>query len=883
MRKKMKVKYFLILFLLSIMEIFAQNRDFPFWNPNISFEERVNDLVKRLTLEEKINQMKYDAPAIERLGIPQYNWWNEGLHGVARAGLATVFPQSINLASTWDSEMMFKVATVISDEARAKHHEYIRKGMRGIYQGLTFWSPNINIFRDPRWGRGLETFGEDPYLTGEIGLAFVRGMQGNDPKYFKVIATPKHFAVHSGPEPERHTFDALVSERDLRETYLPAFQTTIVDGKAYSVMCAYNRFRGKPCCGSDELLMKILREEWKFQGYVVSDCWAVEDFYETHKIVKTPEEAVSMSVKSGTDLSCGSCYPKLYNAVRQGLISENDIDVSVKRLFMARFRLGMFDPSDMVPYAKIPYSVNNSKENNLLSLEAARKSIILLKNEKNLLPLSKDIKTIAVIGPNINDVDVLLGNYNGIPEKPITLLSGIKNKVGQNTKILNSQGCNVADSVYQLEPIPAEFLNTPDGHEGLLGEYFNNKNFQGAPIFKRIDKEINFYWYDKTPNDELKEDNYSVRWSGFIVPKVSGKYQIGVKSFNGVKLYIDGTLLFDGENQHDPLFFYKSIQLEKNKKYKVFYEFSQYHNYGLAQLLWSLPNENLLTDAIEKAKKADIVILGLGLSPRLEGEEMKISVPGFDGGDKTNIELPDTQIELLAEIYKIGKPVIMVMFSGSAVAINWANKNIPAIVLAGYPGQQGGNAIADVLFGDYNPAGRLPVTYYKSIDQLPKFSDYNMDGRTYRYFKEEPLYPFGFGLSYTQFEYSNLKIKNEKIKAGENINLSIDIKNSGGKDGDEVVQLYVSDLKSSFPLPVRSLQGFKRLFLKSGEKTTVEFVLTPKQLSLIDDSNRRIVEPGEFEISIGGKQPGFIGSADAKTTGVVTSRIQVIGDIFIVK
>ena len=853
--------------------------------PNLSVEERVNDLVSRMTLEEKVSQMVNDAPAIERLDIPKYNWWNECLHGVARAGRATVFPQAIGLAATWDTELMQRIATAISDEARAKHHEFLRRGKRHIYTGLTFWSPNINIFRDPRWGRGMETYGEDPYLTGRMAVQFVNGLQGDDPHYLKVVATPKHYAVHSGPEPDRHTFDAETDERDLWETYLPQFEMCIKKANALSVMCAYNRYRGEACCGSGRLLTKILREEWGFDGYVVSDCGAIKDIWNTHKVVETSPEAAALGVKSGCDLNCGDEYKNLLKAVKKGLVGETEINVSVKRLFRARFKLGMFDPPEMVPFAKIPYKVNDCKEHSTLALETARKSIVLLKNENNILPLKKDIGAIAVIGPNADDVEVLLGNYNGNPSNPITPLKGILEKVSTKTKVMHALGCEWAENLPCFEIVPSSALFTSDADDkqnGLKSEYFDNRDFEGDPLFTRIDKQIDFNWWDGAPKKRMDDDNFSVRWTGYLVPPVSGKYAFGGNGFTGFRIYLEDSLLVSFKSDHHPSTKYEDVTLEAGKPYKIKVEFFEKHGDTHMKLLWAVPGRDYEKEAIEAAKQSDAVIMVGGLSPRLEGEEMKVKVKGFKGGDRLSIDLPELQENLLKTIYGLGKPVVLVLMNGSALAVNWANENIPAIVEAWYPGQAAGTAIADVLFGDYNPGGRLPVTFYKSIDQLPPFIDYNMKGKTYRYFEGDPLYPFGYGLSYTQFAYSNLEIP-KTVQSGQDVTVKVDIENVGKVAGDEVVQLYVTDLEASTPVPIRSLQGFRRIHLKPGERQSVEFTLTPRQLSLIDQDMQRVVEPGTFEVTVGGKQPGFSGTADAATTGVVSGRFEVVGEITLVE
>ena len=857
----------------------AVKSPFPFHNPNLSLEQRISDLVSRMTLDEKVAQMLYNAPAINRMGIPEYNWWGEALHGVARAGKATVFPQSIGLAATWDADLMLRVATVISDEARAKHHDALRNGRRGIYEGLTFWSPNINIFRDPRWGRGMETFGEDPYLTGRLGVQFVRGMQGDDPKYLKTVSTPKHFAVHSGPEPDRHIFDAVIDERDLRETYLPAFRATVLEGNAQSVMCAYNRFRGEPCCGSSELLQKILRDEWGFNGYVVSDCWAIMDFYTTHRVDKTAPHAAARALLAGTDVNCGVTYDSLGVAVRQHLVSESLVDTAVRRLFRARFKLGMFDPPEMVPYANLPLSVNDSKEHRELALEAARKSIVLLKNDAGLLPLKKEVRTIAIIGPNADDIEVLLGNYNGTPTNPITPLEGIRQKAPRGTKLMYVRGCDIAENMPTLTLVPSVVLS-PDGAGvamgGLKAEYYDNQQFKGVPFHTQTDENIDFNWWREAPLPGMKPDSFSVRWTGSIVPRASGKYAIGARAFGYLRLTVDDSLIVDATAEHNAFTEWMWVDLKAGTPARVVLEFTDRRADASVQLVWCKPAPIMKEEALVAAKASDVVIMVMGLSPRLEGEEMPVNVPGFKGGDRVDIGLPKPQEELIEAVAATGKPIVLVLLNGSALAVNWAAEHVPAIMTAWYPGQAAGLAIADVLFGNYSPAGRLPVTFYKSTRELPPFTNYNMDGRTYRYFRGDPLFPFGHGLSYTNFQYSNLQLRT-RVSAGDNAWISVTVKNTGSMNGEEVVQLYITDVSASAPVPIRSLQGFQRVFLKAGEQISVKFSLEPRQFSLIDATAKRVVEPGIFEVSVGGKQPGFKGNADAATTGVLTGRFEVVG------
>ncbi|MCE5344673.1 MAG: glycoside hydrolase family 3 C-terminal domain-containing protein [Bacteroidales bacterium] len=847
----------------------------PFRNPSLSTEERVADLVSRMTLQEKADQLLYTAPAIPRLGIPAYNWWNEALHGVARAGYATVFPQSITIANSWDEGLMFNVGNAISDEARAKYHEFQRRGKTGIYQGLTFWSPNINIFRDPRWGRGHETYGEDPFFTGRMGLEFVKGMQGDDPKYLKTVATAKHYAVHSGPEPLRHSFNAKVSESDLRETYLPAFRTLVIDGGVYSIMGAYNMFRDYPCC-ANPILYGILRNEWGFKGYIVSDCGAITDFYKYTKFAKDPAEAAAQAVKAGTDLECGVEYKNLKSAVDRGLITEADIDVAVKRVFTARFKLGMFDPDEMVQYAQIPFYVNCSDYNNTLARQAAQKSIVLLKNENNILPLKNEIKTIAVIGPNADNFEALIGNYNGIPKDPVTILKGIVNKVSPETKVIYSEGSDLADGIHNLTPVPSRYLLTADGRHGAFGEYYSNREMKGEPVFTRIDDEINFYWEHLSPRYDMPDDDFGIKWTTWLVPPETGTYYLGGWGSSAYEIFLDGKSIIKYRGEHHAFHTEIPVELRVGEKHKIEVFYKNYAGDADIKLLWSRPRVNLAEKAVKAANEADAVVLVLGLSQRLEGEEMKIKIDGFVGGDRTSLDLPAMQEQLLESVTATGKPVIVVLMNGGALSVNKAQEKAAAILLAGYPGQQGGNAVADVIFGDYNPAGRLPVTYYKSIDQIPAFESYDMKGKTYRFFTGEPLYPFGYGLSYTTFTYSNLSVP-ENVVTGQSVKVKVSVTNSGKIAGDEVVELYITDEKASTPRPVRQLEGFERITLKPGETREVEFSIDPRQFSIINSKEKRVIEPGFFTVSVGGKQPGFKGYLDPQFTQVLKGRVKLTG------
>lgn len=837
--------------------------EYPFQDPDISVQERVDDLVNRMTLEEKVSQTLNSAPAIERLGVPEYDWWNEALHGVARAGLATVYPQAIGLAATWDEDMMFRVSTAISDEARAKHHRFASQGKRLRYQGLTIWSPNINIFRDPRWGRGQETYGEDPFLTGKLAIQFIKGLQGDDEAYFKTIATVKHFAVHSGPEPERHSFNAVTDQRDFLDFYLPQFEMGIKEGQAYSAMCAYNRYNGEACCGSDQLLNDLLRNDWGFNGFIVSDCGAIADIYQHHKIVSTPEEAAALAVKSGTDLNCGEVYKHLTAAVEKGLITEAEIDVAVKRLFTARFRLGMFDPDEKVKYARIPYDVVDSKAHQALALEAARKSITLLKNENNLLPLKKETGTVAVIGPNADQWLMLLGNYNGIPSDPVTPLRGIREKLEGKSKVIYAQGSELADGMPVYEIVPANVFS-----EGVQVEYYNNKDLAGEPAFTETAKNVNENWFDKAPRQGMNDDDFGVRWAGSIVPETTGMYQLGMISVCKTQLYLNDSLIakttygFRDEYGDPRLNRSEAIYLEAGKPYKIKVEAGESYGDAQVQLVWAKPKSQLKEEALNAARQADAVIMCVGLTARMEGEEMRVEIDGFRGGDRTKLDLPAAQQDLIREIHRLGKPVVLVLMSGSAVALNWEDENIPAIVQAWYPGQAAGHAIADVLFGDYNPAGRLPVTFYRSVDDLPPFDQYEITTQTYRYFPHEPLYPFGFGLSYTTFRYDDLQFENEN-RVEDTVRIAATVTNTGNMAGDEVVQLYISQIDAPVRTPIRALKDFTRIHLQPGESATTEFMLPPDAFSIIDENNQRIVRPGKYMISVGGGQPG--GRYEAET------------------
>jgi beta-glucosidase len=823
----------------------------PYLDPNLPVEQRVNDLVSRMTLEEKISQMQDVAPAVPRLGIPAYNWWNEALHGVARAGYATVFPQAIGLAATWDTDLIHRVADIISTEARAKYNDALLRGPTQRYFGLTFWSPNINLYRDPRWGRGQETYGEDPYLTSRIGVAFVTGLQGDDPRYLKTVSTPKHYAVHSGPEVLRHAFDVPVSPRDFADTYAPAFRATVIEGKAWSVMCAYNAVRGEPACLSS-LLFETLRQHWGFRGYVVSDCGAINDIYRGHGYTLSLAQASALAVKAGTDLTCGNEYTILTHAVRDRLLAPADIDRAVKRLFEARFRLGMFDPPEMVPWSKLTLADNDTPEHHRVALETARKSIVLLKNDRGILPLKSTVKTIAVVGPVADSLSMMLGNYTGTPSTYSTPLEGIRRRFA-DAKVVYTPGSPLTDN--HPIPIPGTHLRTggPGSPAGLKAEYFNNRDLAGAPAFTRVDTDVNFNWSRSAPAPSVTPQNFSARWTGEFVPPVDGEYLLGGSADDGFRVWLDGRKIAEDWAVHSEHAMASYVRLQGGHAYSIRMEYFQAVRDSVARLVWIPPA--LLTDAVDAAKKADVVIAVVGLTAQLEGEEMDVSAAGFFGGDRTDIGLPRPQQQMLEALAATGKPLVVVLTSGSAVATGWAQEHAAAVIALWYPGGEGGAALADVLAGDYNPAGRLPVTFYSSVAQLPPFSNYSMAGRTYRYFQGTPLYPFGYGLSYTTFAYRNARVDRASAAAGETLTVSVEVKNTGARAGDEVVQLYLShpDVEDA---PTRELQGFTRIHLAPNEEKTVSLLLRDRQYSIVDPSGKRRILPGKIEVWIGGGQPG---------------------------
>jgi len=817
-------------------------------NPALPVDERVNDLVSRMTLEEKASQVVHLAAAIPRLKVPAYNWWTEALHGVA-SGRATVFPEPIGLAATFDTPLIHDMATAIGTEARAKHEQDMRRG-RFTGVGLDFWAPNLNIFRDPRWGRGQETYGEDPFLTARMGVAFVTGMQGDDPTYYRVIVTPKHYAVHSGPEPERHRMDVQVSRHDEEDTYLPAFRAAVTEGQAGSVMCAYNRVNGEPACANTFLLEDQLRDAWKFTGYVVSDCGAVEDIQEFHHYVATLPEAAAAAIKHSMDLECsGSDYSHYLAAVKNGLLKESDLDITVKRLMRARIRLGMFDPPEMVPFTQTPFSENDSEEHRQLALKVAHESMVLLKNN-GILPLNPDTD-MAVVGPLADSHRVLLGNYNGLPSRSTSVLEGIRRQF-PGTSLSFAPG---TEYLHEGTPVPPTTLTTPDGKIGLQGEYFQGTQLQGPPVATRIDKNVNFDFSDKSPAPGLEPENYSVRWTGYFTPEESGTYRLGVTGDDGYRLWLDGKLIVEDWAEHAPTTRMAEVALEADHKYEIKLEYFQAGGQAVAQLVWTLPSQKPIEAALTAAKQANVVIAVVGITSDLESEESHLDIPGFKGGDRTSLDLPQQEENLLEALKAAGKPLIVVLMNGSALAVNWASQNASAILEAWYPGEEGGRAVAETLAGLNNPAGRLPVTFYKGLEQLPPFEDYSMENRTYRYFQGEPLFPFGFGLSYTQFAYSNLRLSAANLKAGDSLTVDVDVQNKTVRPGDEVAELYLE-----FPplpgAPRRALRGFKRFHLPGEMGAHVHFELGPRDLSMVNEAGTRVIAPGDYRITVGGGQPG---------------------------
>ena len=899
-------RYVLLLLAASVGPSLAQQApsgDRPaYLNPALSIDQRVDDLVSRMTVEEKASQFSSTSPAIPRLQIPAYNWWSEALHGVANQGIATVFPQAIGLGATFDEPLIHQMATVISTEARAKFHEWERKqvaattpgaslpgsggGIRPGPAGLDFWSPNVNIFRDPRWGRGQETYGEDPFLTGRLGTAFVRGLQGDDPKYFKTISTPKHYAVHSGPEPSRHTIDVKISLHDMEDTYLPAFRQTVVEGKADSVMCAYNSINGEPACANKFLLEDTLRGAWNFQGYVVSDCGAIADINRSHKFVPSIQESAAISLKRGTDLDCGADTQGYTTAIQTGLISEKQADLNLKRLFKARFQLGLFDPPSTVKYVQIPFSENDSAANRELARKAAREAMVLLKND-GVLPLKASGKKIAIVGPLANSIPVLEGNYNGTSSHYVTPVDGIR-KQFPSAEVTYTPGTKF---LYNAVTIPASVFHTEDGFKaGISAVYFNTKDLSGSAAATRVETQIlgggGFGPQGNRLPEGVGAGDFSGRWTGFLKPEETNNYSLSISGAGGVRVWLDGKLVIDdwteraaagrGAPQDPAVAAARSsaVKLDKGKDYALKVEFFRTaapaaaatagrgpgggRGFGPAgpTLAWQ-PGLTDLDSAVAAAKQADVVIAIVGITRELEGEEMfgRQFPEGFVGGDRTSLDLPKDEEALVEAVKAVGKPLVVVLVNGSALGVNWANRNANAILEAWYPGEEGGTAIAETLAGANTPAGRLPITFYKSVNDLPPFDEYAMKGRTYRYFAGQPLYPFGFGLSYSKFAYSNAKLSTGALKAGGDLEVDVDVRNAGGVAGDEVVQAYL--VFPNLPgAPLRALRAFERVSIGPGQSRHVRFTLNPRDLSMVNADGTRLVAAGDYKVFVGGGQPG---------------------------
>jgi beta-glucosidase len=828
----------------------AQPASLPFQDPNLPIDKRVDDLVARMTLEEKASQLVNRTRAIPRLNVPEYNLWSEALHGVAGGGFATVFPQAIGLAATFDAPTLKEMAIAIAREARVKHNQAAKAERVGrMMGGLTFYSPNINIFRDPRWGRGQETYGEDPYLTGRLGVAFITGMQGDDPDHPVVGATAKHYAVHSGPEPLRHGFDAKASAHDIEDTYLPAFRAAVVEGKVKSVMCVYNAINGVPGCASEFLLDGTLREQWEFGGYVTGDCDAVRDVETGHKYAKSPAEAGAFAIKAGLDNDCTTSglfdragapdYQRYIDAVKQGLLTEAEIDVALKRMLRLRFELGLFDPLDKVKAAQVPDS------------KLARESMVLLKND-GVLPLAKAPARIAVVGPLADNRRVLLGSYHGWPSRSTTALAGIQKQFPQARVVFEAGTTYLRPDL----PVPTSALSTGTGASGLKAEVFEKPDFSGTPVETRTDPQVlvGRFRGDGPPPDfgaPPPAPERPTRWTGFLTPGESGTYRLGVEGW-GNRLFLDDKKLVDSTAGFPPPPSVVLVQLEKGRRYAIRIE-SIPRWFASTRLVWMPPQPDVESRAVAAARDADVVVAVVGITSDLEGEENGVDQPGFKGGDRTSLDLPRDEQHLLEAVKSTGKPLVVVVMSGSAIALNWAKQNANAILQAWYPGEEGGTAIAQTLDGTNNPSGRLPITIYTGLEQLPEFTDYSMARRTYRYFDGQPLFPFGHGLSYTSFAYSDLKVP-PTVEAGEPLQVETQVANTGAREGDEVVQVYLT-----FPklpgAPLRALRGFTRVHLKPGEGQTVRFTLNDRDLSHVSPDGMHLVRAGKYGISVGGGQP----------------------------
>jgi beta-glucosidase len=837
----------------------------PYMNPNLSAEQRASDLVHRMTLAEKATQMYNNSAAVQRLNVPAYQWWSEALHGVINQGV-TEYPEPIGLAATFDPQGIHTMATQIGIEGRIKHVQDSSNGHMGIGGGLDFWAPNLNIFRDPRWGRGQETYGEDPFLTGRMGVAYVTGLQGDDPKYYLAIATPKHYAVHSGPEPTRHFADVDVSKHDEVDTYEPGFRAAVVEGNAGSVMCAYNAINGEPACASQYLLQDQLRGKWGFQGYVVSDCDAVRDVAANHRYRPTQAQGAAISVIRGMDNECvtftsrfGEPVEKAYvDAVQQGYLPESTLDTALIRLFTARMKLGMFDPPEMVPYTKIDPKELDSAEHRALARKLANEAMVLLKND-GTLPLKSGIKKIAVVGPLADQTRPLIGNYAGQPTHIVSIMEGLKAEFPNatityvpGTQFLRTDGT----------PVPDNVLTTPDGKPGLKADYSESmgRPGMGAPppvIATRTETNVNLTG-DNLPPEIAGKKSMGVHWTGFVTAPDSGDYLMGIRGRGFGRLSIDDkqvAMMFSGAEIGAGV---GRVHLEKGQKAALSLNVGVMGSMGgkpEAQLIWTKVNDAPSPEAIAAARNADAVIAVVGITSSLEGEEMPVTEPGFLGGDRTSIDLPAPEEALVEAIAATGKPLAVVLMNGSALAVNWINAHANAVLEAWYPGEEGGAAVAETLSGKNNPAGRLPVTFYTGVSQLPNFEDYGMANRTYRYFNGKPLYPFGYGLSYTTFKYSDLNVPDHGVNAGQPVDADVTVTNTGKVAGDEAVELYLK-----FPAvkgaPQIALRGFQRIHLEPGASLKVHFELKDRDLGMVTEEGNPIVAPGDYTVSIGGGQPG---------------------------
>ena len=838
----------------------AQDAKAPYLDTTLTPEQRAMDLVHRMTLEEKASQLVNQARAIPRLGVPAYDWWSEALHGVAVNG-TTEFPEPVGLAATFDPAGIHAMATIISTEARIKHAQNVRAGHSNIMEGLDFWSPNINIFRDPRWGRGQETYGEDPFLTARMGVAFVTGMQGDDPRYYKVISTPKHFAVHSGPEPSRHFADVDVSKHDEVDTYLPAFRAAVTEGKAGSVMCSYNAINGQPGCANEFLLQDQLRRKWGFNGYVVSDCGAVIDIFQGHHFRASQPEASAISLQRGMDNECADFFAKVtddhdykpyLDAVHQGYLRESEIDVTLTRLFTARMKLGMFDPPEMVPYTKIDEKLLDSAEHRAMARKLANEAMVLLKND-GVLPLRSGALKIALVGPLADQTKVLLGNYNGVPSHSVSVLEGLKAEFPSakitfvpGTQFLRNDGT----------PVPNALLTTPDGKPGVKADYGTGDLMGGkpTPLMSRVEPGINLS-EESIPAEAKGKGPIGVQWTGFLTPNETGDFKLGVLVDGFARVSLDGKEVTTAYSMAGAAPKVGRVHLEKGQKVPISVSYGMFGPIGLrAQLIWQKVNMAPSPEAVAAAKDADVVVAVVGITSELEGEEMQVTEEGFLGGDRTSLNLPKPEEELLQAVSATGKPLVVVLMNGSALSVNWAKEHANAIVDAWYSGEEGGAAVAETLSGKNNPAGRLPVTFYKGVEQLPLFEDYTMKGRTYRYFEGTPLYPFGYGLSYTTFQYTGLTVT-DSVQAGDPVSADVTVTNNGSRDGDEVVQLYLTfpDVKGA---PLKALRAFQRVHLEAGAAQKVHFELKDRDLSMVTEAGEPIIAEGSYSVHVGGGQPG---------------------------